>query len=48
MYSEEINVETFQNLQKSAFSNQAHRIPHQTDILYIGVVMPKDTQSVTP
>lgn len=43
-----INMETFQKLQKSVFSNQAHHTPHHTDILYIWVVLPKDTRASTP
>lgn len=37
----------FSKLQKSVFSNQAHHTPHQTDILYIRVVLPKDTRAST-
>lgn len=48
MYSEKIYKETFQKLQKSVFSNQAHHAPPQTDILYIRVVLPKDTPVSTP
>lgn len=51
VFRNKINMETFpknKRSQKSVFSNQAHHTPHQTDILYIQMVLPNDTRASTP